>query len=271
MSQGKTTNQESAQAEDQVATPLQPQSSGFIPRMIELWKQIIFHPDEFLENLPDLKIMLSFISFNYLIISVVSLINTWIIMGRIYDALGENLSFGTVFGEFIKWFFIAGVMIFISLFVLAGFVYLLTKAFGNNENNFYSVLDVVFAPMAIGFLTPLSIVFVAAGVNIDIYNVNISQNILMTGILMAIFGIFSVYLGYLVVAGLKKVCNISAISASTSLVLAIFAYAVLFWVIFKPQTMIQNTFYQDEYKPGQDGICNVDAAYDPDCDDYDYY
>lgn len=268
MAQEKTTNQGVAPVQGQAVVSAQ--SSGFISKMIELWKQIIFHPDEFFENLPELNTMLTFIGFNYLIISVTSLINTWIIMDRIYAVLGENLPFGTVFGEFLKWFFISGAILFVALFILAGVTYLLTKAFGNKYQNFYSVFDIIFAPFAMGFLAPLTIIFVSMAGSLS-FATNVSASALQVGTLAAIASIFSIYLSYVVIAGLKKTCEISALKAAASWIFSIFVVAVIVWIIFRPDNIIKSLFYYQEDNYGQDGICNVDATYDPDCDDYDYY
>lgn len=265
--------------EEQLKNKSKPKEN-FLSKMFIIWKRIMFDPEDFFADPPGVGRMLAFVIVNFAIMMFSMFLTAWIIINsasKIYKT--SSVPLGSIFSDFIRGFIIGGVIAIVCLFIIAGLTFLMTKIFGNKNNNFISVFDIISAPFAIGVLSP--IIALAVFIIKDITNPNV--NLVLSVIFFTVIYIAIFYLIYVIVAGLKAICQISGLKASASWVIAIIVFFVALILIFKPTNMPwSGSFYspysssynkdynikgQKDYEDLLKDFDNNDSDYDS---DYDY-
>ncbi len=261
--------------EEQLKDKSKPKEN-FLSRMINIWKRIMFDPEDFLENPPEIGWMLAFVAINFAILMFSMFLTSWIVISSASQVFKiPSISFGSIFVNFIRALIIGGIIAGVCLFIIAGLTFLMTKIFGSKNNNFVSVFDIVSAPYTIGVLSPIIIIFFLIARDITSYYVNL---ILLVA-LVAIISIFFIYLIYVIIAGLKKVCQISGLKASASWIIAIVIFIVALILIFQPTMPWDESYYSPYSNPynkkyydikGQKDYEDLLKEFDKNDYDYDY-
>ncbi len=207
---------------------------NFFSRMINIWKNIMMDPKDFFENPPEIGWMLAFIITNFAITIFSIFFIIWVFTNS--NSKSSDIPFGSTFADLFRGFFIGGVILIISLFIIAGLVLLMNKVFGSKKANYISVFDIISIPIAISIFLPIIILISF----ITSYIPNRYVVLIITLSSFAAIYIFVIYSVYLVIAGLKKVCNISGLKASASWIIAIFVFFITLVLIFQPNMDIND-------------------------------